>query len=315
MKKTVTHIAKRALYQLTEQGLPPTPENYAQYYYALLGETSPPVLREPMPLSEVTADVAGEALINEIGLLLNDVTTQAEGLVSSLGQRNQDMRRDIGDLKVTKEKSVALRLLSAIMATTEAILQNTEETHDGLLGTRQALEQIQVELRETRKLVQEDALTGTQNRRGMEVALAREITRAQRQQCPLTIAMIDIDFFKKINDRHGHDAGDKMLIHLTTLFKAALREADVIARYGGEEFLLILPDTDTNGARLLLDRLRVAVGNTPMHYEGKRIRAAFSAGIAQLVPDDNLQGFVMRADAALYDAKRAGRNCVKVSAP
>ncbi|HCA26561.1 MAG TPA: hypothetical protein DEP05_02780 [Betaproteobacteria bacterium] len=313
MRKTVTQIAKKALYQLTEQGLPPTPENYTQYYYTVLGEP-PPAPHPPPPAQEVTADVASQKLIEEISALLDDVTVQAEGLVTNLGQHNREMRGNIDDLKATEEKGTALQLLSTIMATADAILQNTEETHDGLTGTRQALEQIQAELQETRKLVQEDALTGTQNRRGMEVALTREITRAQRHERVLTVAMVDIDFFKKINDRYGHDAGDKMLIHLTTLLKAALRESDVLARYGGEEFLLILPDTDTNGAQLLLDRLRVAVGNTPMQYEGKRIRAAFSGGIAQLTPDDNAQGLVMRADSALYEAKHAGRNCVKVSA-
>jgi len=313
MRKTVTHIAKKALYQLTEQGLPPTPENYAQHYYAVLGEP-PPAPHSPPAVPEVTADVASQQLIEEISALLDDVTAQAEGLVTNLGQRNQEMRGNIDDLKATEEKGTALRLLGTIMATADAILQNTEETHDGLTSTHQALAQIQAELQETRKLVQEDALTGTQNRRGMETALTREITRAQRHGHPLTIAMIDIDFFKKINDRYGHDAGDKMLIHLTTLLKAALRESDVLARYGGEEFLFILPDTDINGAQLLLDRLRVAVGNTPMQYEGKRIRAAFSGGIAQLTPDDNAQGLVMRADSALYEAKHAGRNCVKVSA-
>jgi diguanylate cyclase len=179
--------------------------------------------------------------------------------------------------------------------------------------TRQALEQIQEELQETRRLVQEDPLTGTLNRRGLDIVLSREVARCKRSRHQLALAMVDIDHFKEVNDRHGHDAGDKMLQHMTTTIRSVLRESDVLARYGGEEFLIVFPDTDISGAAFVTDRLRNLVGNTPMIYEGRKIQATISAGLAQVKGDENGQSLIMRADAALYKAKNAGRNCVKIA--
>ncbi|MHB9117838.1 MAG: GGDEF domain-containing protein [Burkholderiales bacterium] len=309
MPKTITDIAKAALYRLTDLGLPPTPENYAKYYAEIQGEKPDPVLAhivDPVPRVDVK-------LMEELVELLDSVSAKTAFLTDDLGKHHQEMKATVGDLSRTEEKGLMLKLLGSILNTSDAILTTTSETHDGLLITRQSLEQIRAELMETRRLVQEDALTGTLNRRGMEAVLTREIARTKRVKGNLTIAMIDIDHFKKINDRFGHEAGDQALVHLASLLRAVVREADAVVRYGGEEFVLIFPDTAVTGCRFILDRLKELLEKTPLVYEGNELKLAFSGGIAQLKSNENCQVLVMRADSALYEAKRSGRNRIFVA--
>jgi len=307
--KSVTDLAKAALYRLSELGLPPTPENYAQHYYDILGRHPSAAVEEGEP-----GEVVDKQLLDEVDQILNSVAQKTSQLAESLNARNEEMRITVGDLSRSEEKGTMMKLLGTILTTTDAILTTTGDAYDGLIVTRQALDQIKTELQETRRLVQEDALTGAQNRRGMEASLHREVSRSHRHGHKLTVSMLDIDHFKKINDKHGHDAGDQVLVHLTTLMRSVLRESDILARYGGEEFLVILPDTDVNGAQFMLDRLQKVVASTPLQYRDKRIPFAFSGGVAQLQPKEKAQPLVIRVDAALYEAKRAGRNCIKIAA-
>jgi diguanylate cyclase len=182
-----------------------------------------------------------------------------------------------------------------------------------LESTRETLERMSSELSETRQSLLEDSLTGAQNRRGMDVILSREVARAKRNENRLAVAMIDIDHFKQVNDTYGHDAGDRMLAHVSMIAKSVLRESDALVRYGGEEFLLILPDADIKGAEFVLDRLRIVIGRSPLMYNQKKIEVTFSGGLARLQEGENGHNLVLRADRALYDAKRAGRNCVRIA--
>lgn len=309
MPKTVTDIAKAALYRLTDLGLPPTPENYAKYYAEIQGEKPDRVLAhiiDPEPQLDAK-------LMAELFDLLDSVTVKTSLLTSNLGKHHQEMKATVGDLSRTEEKGLMLKLLGSILNTSDAILSTTADTHDGLLITRQSLEQIRAELLETRRLVQEDALTGTLNRRGMETVLTREIARVKRTKGNLTIAMLDIDHFKKINDKHGHDAGDQALVHLASALKAVVREADAVVRFGGEEFVLIFPDTAVTACQFILGRLKDLLHKNPFVYEGNQLKLAFSGGIAQLKSNENCQVLIMRADGALYEAKRSGRNRIVVA--
>lgn len=307
--KSVTDVAKAALYRLSELGLAPTPENYAQHYYQILGRHPSSAVEEEGP-----GEVVDRKLLDEVDQILDSVAQKTSQLAESLNARNEEMRITVGDLSRTEEKGAMMKLLGTILTTTDAVLATTGDTYDGLIVTRQALDQIKTELQETRRLVQEDALTGAQNRRGMEISLHREVARSHRYGHKLAVAMIDIDHFKKINDKHGHDTGDQVLVHLTTVMRSVLRESDILARYGGEEFLVILPDTDVNGGQFMLDRLRTVVAATPLQYREKKIPFTFSGGVAQVQSKETAQALVIRVDAALYEAKRAGRNCIKIAA-
>jgi len=163
-------------------------------------------------------------------------------------------------------------------------------------------------------LATRDALTGLLNKRELNRRLIEEMARAKRHKSPLTIAMFDIDFFKKINDKFGHVAGDFVLKELGQLIMENTRTSDIAARYGGEEFALILPETTEKEAFDLLERIRQTVQNKPFYYSYIPIKATISIGLAQLEPTDiNGEMFCQRADKALYRAKDKGRNTVEAS--
>lgn len=300
-----TDIARAALNQLTEDGLPPTPENYDKYYRKVSGEGESQGQADPSPCGP---------LLMMIREMLGEASELTGSLATNIQIQNQTIKSSIDDLSRAQEKKRMLQLLGTILTTTTSIHTSVEDAHLDLAATKLALEHIKNELQESRHLMQEDWLTGAQNRRAMDMVLTKEVARAQRSATKLTVAMLDLDHFKRINDEFGHDAGDKLLQHLTLITKAVLRDADSLIRYGGEEFLIILPETDINGAQFVMDRLKQAFQKTPLSYDGNPLPVTFSAGLARLMPDENGHALVMRADAALYEAKHAGRNCVKIAA-
>ena len=162
--------------------------------------------------------------------------------------------------------------------------------------------------RQLNQLATTDALTGVWNRRHFEQVVVTELARAQRYQEPLALLLIDVDHFKAINDHHGHQVGDQVLVELTRRIQAQLRAADVLARWGGEEFVALLPQTPAEPARSLAERLRRLVAAKPFPAAGK-VTASF--GLAQLRPRESLDAWLKRVDDALYAAKAAGRDCVR----
>lgn len=307
MHPNPTDLARAALLKITEQGLPPTPENYSRFYHVLAGNTG----AAPPDHAAVTNCGAVLTIIRD---MLGEVTERTGGLASNIQKQNQTIKSSLDDLTQAQEKKHVLELLDTILTTTSSIHSTVEDAHLDLAATKMALEHVKAELQESRQMMQEDWLTGAQNRRAMDHVLGKEVARAQRSATKLSVAMLDIDHFKHVNDEFGHDAGDKLLQHLTLITKSVLRESDSLVRYGGEEFLIILPETDIKGCEFVMGRLQQAFLNNPMQYEGKPIPVTFSAGLARLKPDENGHAMVMRADTALYEAKQAGRNCVKIAA-
>ena len=166
-----------------------------------------------------------------------------------------------------------------------------------------------------RELATRDALTGLLNRRAMVELLAREHPRIDRGQGPLAIALLDIDWFKRINDGLGHGAGDEVLRRFAAVLKARLRAADALARWGGEEFLLLMPGTRLDDARTVLDRLRreVCTGDA-FEAVAPGLKVSFSAGVAEVAEGESQDAAIDRADRALYRAKLGGRNRVEAAA-
>lgn len=161
-----------------------------------------------------------------------------------------------------------------------------------------------------------DSVTGTLNRHGFLEAMAREMERAARHDAPLSLLELDLDHFKRINDTHGHAAGDRILAFVGAVCRAEIRGIDIVSRIGGEEFMLALPDTDMGGAamvaRRLLDRLEAS---RPELDDGTVLTVTASIGVATRMEGDSLDALMMRADHAMYEAKRAGRNQIKVAQP
>ncbi len=216
----------------------------------------------------------------------------------------------------TAQVSIALLLLTGGLATLGTRLVRQIGLRDRLeaelLETKSALESSNASLA---ALAYVDGLTGLFNRRYYEQALGREILRAQRQQAPLALLMLDVDHFKKYNDHYGHPAGDACLAMIGQAIQRGLRRpGDVAARYGGEEFVILLPSTDQDGALAVAEAIRACVEESALpHAAAPSGIVSVSLGACALVPGvggNDMEALVRRADTALYAAKQRGRNCV-----
>ncbi len=162
---------------------------------------------------------------------------------------------------------------------------------------------------EMERLATIDGMTGIYNRRHFLILADREWERARRYNRPLSFLMLDIDHFKSINDKFGHEAGDRIIVHLAHLAGHCKRASDVLARMGGEEFALLLPETTLSRAKTVAERLRQSVLRKPLTESRWPIRASISVGVAEASAEmESLSDLMRAADQALYRAKRAGRN-------
>jgi diguanylate cyclase len=158
-----------------------------------------------------------------------------------------------------------------------------------------------------------DSLTELPNREAYSERVFDEFKRWQRYQRPLSLAVCDIDHFKRINDTYGHQAGDRVLKVLSRGIAKRLREVDFIARYGGEEFVLILPETEAEQALGALDKIREAIAQTPFHFKEEPVQITLSMGITEFCEGDTVESAFARADKQLYVAKEKGRNCCLIA--
>ncbi len=150
-----------------------------------------------------------------------------------------------------------------------------------------------------------DPLTGVYNRRFLQETLLKEIYRVERHKGVFSLIMFDIDHFKQINDRHGHDTGDQVLKHTVNMIKSRIRTSDCLARWGGEEFLLLLPNTPLADAAALAVKLLDEMRNTPLPEVGT---VTASLGVTAHISKDTVETIISRADSLMYEAKKAGRN-------
>jgi diguanylate cyclase (GGDEF)-like protein len=179
----------------------------------------------------------------------------------------------------------------------------------------QATEELRKRKEEAELLARMDGLTGIPNRRAFMQAAEQEVLRAQRYGNPLTVAVLDLDFFKTINDTYGHGTGDHVLINRANVLAAAVREVDTVGRLGGEEFAVLMPGTPLSEAIQAIERIRQALEQNPVHVNGELIRSTASFGVAEYPGlDPTVDGLLAKADGALYLAKARGRNRVETPA-
>jgi diguanylate cyclase len=172
------------------------------------------------------------------------------------------------------------------------------------------IQKLESELVSTAELIKEDPLTHVLNRRGLHDVFHVEMTRCERRNVPLSVAMIDIDDFKRLNDTYGHQAGDAALAHLAKLMRDMLRATDWIARYGGEEFVILMPETDMQQGIVGISRVKSALAGLPVPYKDQQISMTFSAGVTQGVLPEKDTDMLERADRGLYRAKAEGKDRV-----
>ncbi len=259
---------------------------------------------------------------------INEAKSSLKNLISSFIDRLGEFSESTGDyhskitayserLRKCDDVAQFTSILDEVLSETKAIQIDTLRSREGILYAQnkvneanQRIIELEAELENLSELVREDQLTRTLNRRGMEQAFEREVSRARRRNSPLCIAVLDIDNFKQLNDTLGHQAGDDALVHLATVIKETVRPNDVVARFGGEEFLIILPDSEINDALQAVTRLqRELTKKIFLHKNEKRV-ITFSAGVALMAPNETQHSLIKRADEAMYQAKKSGKNRV-----
>ncbi|MDH7944340.1 GGDEF domain-containing protein [Pseudohongiella sp. SYSU M77423] len=188
------------------------------------------------------------------------------------------------------------------------LLQQAEQSNSELQREIRRRQQLEKELKWQ---AQTDPLTGLFNRRQYELLFNQEMASARRNKTPLTLGLIDLDHFKAINDKYGHDLGDHVLCQVADILQQPLRDSDIIGRFGGEEFIIILPRTDVDQARVVAERMRLALSETIISHQGQTVVVSATFALAELTPEDkDINSVIRRADDALYEGKDSGRNCV-----
>lgn len=168
--------------------------------------------------------------------------------------------------------------------------------------------------RRVESLMLTDPLTGLWNRRHFDLRLREELGRARRYSAPLALLILDVDRFKRVNDRFGHPEGDRVLQLLSSMIRDGFRRSDVVCRFGGEEIAILAPNTGIDEALALAERTRERISQTVIPLAGEPYRITISVGLAAVRADDTPEALLARADAALYAAKQDGRNACRVGA-
>ena len=195
----------------------------------------------------------------------------------------------------------------------QKLLEDFQKLEAEFQKTKRALEIREIEVKsiliQAHELANIDTLTFLPNRRKIIVELQEEVIRASRYGTPLSISILDIDHFKKVNDTYGHTTGDETLRSVAARLREHIRHPDTIGRYGGEEFLIVLPNSEAAAAVKQASRLCQDVRNTRIEANNNVLSVTISVGIAQFCAGrENWEGFLHRADEALYQAKNAGRD-------
>lgn len=273
----------------------------------------------------LTPVAAGLLLIGAGARALRSATTRAPGaltfmhcymfLIASLAL---DAAREAG-LEVIPPDLPVIGFIVLFLGATTAIADRRQREYEELVRLRHDLEELVDERtaelsaanRQLEEMARSDWLTGLPNRRGFLAAVEAEERRSRRSGRPFSVALGDLDHFKRVNDEHGHATGDAVLQAVATAVRGALREQDLVARWGGEELILLLPETGLAGAVAAAGAVREAVSAVQLAATDKRLAPlTISVGVAEHRPDRSLEATIAAADRALYRAKAEGRDRV-----
>jgi diguanylate cyclase len=262
-------------------------------------------VKKPAPnpaISEEAKRVAERTL-----MATSRVADLAKGVMTDVGDHAAKMKAISAELAgVNREDGAANE---AVLAAMDQILAANDNLQKRLEKAEKQLEEQAAEIKAYESEARTDSLTGLSNRRAFDDELKRRLNEWDRKRTPLTLIILDIDYFKKFNDTHGHLVGDEVLRTVAKTLRKQARDMDLPCRYGGEEFGIVLPATEIAGACVVAERIRQAVEASVTTYADKNLKVTCSLGVSQLAPSDDAAKLIRRADDALYASKKAGRNC------
>ena len=251
-------------------------------------------------------------------ILLDVMMPEIDGYEVCRWLKADDHTKDIPIIMVTSRAEIVDKVKGLELGAADYVQKPFDhEELQARVSTQIKMKFLWDELQEKNKLLEElvkkDGLTDLYNHRYFHDRIVEEFNRSKRYGLSMSCVLMDIDFFKKINDTYGHQAGDQILKKLAEIILANIRDVDTAARYGGEEFALILPHTTSENAAKFADRLRRSVDETDFQFEGSSIKVTVSLGVASLPGNDpkTHTDIIRFADDALYAAKNAGRNRVE----
>ncbi|MFZ6861181.1 GGDEF domain-containing protein [Undibacterium sp. Ji67W] len=254
---------------------------------------------------------------NSVKNMMTAFVDRLNAMVDSTDTYQHKMDDYAAEISTAKDTSQVSRIISNILEETRTVQSEAVRSRDIIVAAQKEVIEAEIKIKDLEnklahmsELVREDQLTGSLNRRGMDDIFEREADRADRRNTPLCVALLDLDNFKKLNDTHGHAAGDEALIHLVRIVKQTLRSIDVIARYGGEEFVIIMPETQIEEASQAMVRVQRELTKHFFTADEKRLFITFSAGVALRLPRETQEALIKRADKAMYSAKQSGKNRV-----
>lgn len=294
---------------------------------ALMSVSTPPLsLRRLDELERLLVDVIFKQKDAKYKAL--EAQDEMRRMLAAFIERLAQMTQSTGTFQTKLEESARLieqaksiaeiaPVLKEVVGTTRSMAQESQLSREQLCAMQERAKQTEAELAKLHKELDKvslqarhDALTGALNRKGLDEALNREISTMRRNESALSVALLDIDNFKKLNDTLGHATGDVALTHLASVAKECMRPQDTLARYGGEEFVILLPDTPLDKGIEAMTRLQRELTKRFFLAGADKVLITFSAGVAQVAADEEPADAIRRADQAMYLAKRAGKNRV-----
>jgi len=219
-------------------------------------------------------------------------------------------------IRGTDDISAIIGMLNQALAETRQLRAREDElaaAQRKVAEAERSIESMKNELEHVKAMLHQDPLTGTLNRRGIDDAFRQEASRCDRHGARLSVAIIDLDNFKSLNDTLGHQAGDRALAHVAAVVRSTLRPSDRVGRFGGEEFLILLPDTALHESAAVMARIKRELAARPLGEKDTSLKITFSGGVAQRAERESIDHLLARADAALYQAKRAGKNRITLA--
>lgn len=323
---------RMAIKMMNEYKLPPNLVNLTLVYEYILGNNTElkqalqQALIEPDKYNENTATEIYKNYIwddekrahNQLNEVLNkhfaDVLVRIRQAHSDTAQSNRNLEQKSQQLDNEADHSVVKEIVQEIIQETQNTLSINKNFEHDLEVQKNELERVKQELAKTRELAQTDPLTHLKNRRFFEQALSTQIEQFKHDRKPLSLIMLDIDFFKRVNDTYGHTIGDKVIKFIAKTLSQNVREdMDVVARIGGEEFAVLLPNISAEKTRSIAEKIRQIIEKSRLiipSTKRKLGQITISSGITTYQPGEKSEAFIERADRALYASKEGGRNCV-----